>query len=84
VGTKPIPIGAVVFTEYRTHGVWDPKPLSPGRGLLSMLAHTLGARSRSEEAMQTIKQAIDGVVLLESERGEADEAASRMLDLVTV
>ena len=84
VGTTPIRIGAVVFTEYRTHGVWDPKPLSPGRGLLSMLAHTLGARSRSEEAMQTIKQAIDGVVLLESERGEADEVASRMLDLVTV
>ncbi len=83
VGDEPLRIGAVVFTTYRAGAEWKPTPLSPGRGVLAMLANTLAALKRSEEAMRVITLAIDGAVVLESERGEARELAPRLLELVS-
>jgi hypothetical protein len=81
-GDEPLEVGAVVFSNYRPGVEWNPAELSPGRGALSMFANTLAALQRSEEAMRTIKLAVDGAVLLEGDRGEADEMAQDLLDRV--
>lgn len=81
-GEKPLSIGAVVLTTYRPGARWRPVRLSPGRGVLAMLAHTPAAPKRSEEAMRVIRRAIDGTVILEGERGEARELAPHLLSAV--
>jgi hypothetical protein len=81
-GDEPLPIGAVVLTQYRAGAEWRPTRLSPGRGVLAMLANTLAALKRSEEAVRVTTRAIDRAVVLEGERGEADEIARRLLDTV--
>jgi hypothetical protein len=82
-GAEPLEVSAVVFTQYRPGAEWNPAELSPGRGALSMLASTLAALKRSEEAMRTIKLAVDGAVLLEGDRGEASEMAQDLLDRIS-
>jgi hypothetical protein len=81
-GDEPLEVSAVVFADYRPGAEWDPTELSPGRGALMMLQNTLAALARSEEAMRTIKLAIDGALLLEGDRGEATEMAQPLLDRI--
>ena len=76
-------MSAVVFTEYRPGAEWNPTELSPGRGALLMFQNTLAALKRSEEAMRTIKLAVDGALLLEADRGEAFEIAQPLLDRIS-
>lgn len=78
----PLPVGAVIFTEYHSGGVWQPRELSQGRGTLGLFSNTLAALSRPQEAMQVLSRALNGAVILESERGEAAETAERLLSVV--
>jgi hypothetical protein len=82
-GVDPAPIGVVLFTEYRSGAPWEPTPLSAGRAVLTMLENTLPARQRTEEALRVLKRVVDGAVVLEGERGEAQEIAVRLLDIVS-
>src|SRR4051794_11414953 len=79
---EPLRIGAVVVTTYRAGAQWNPTRLSPGRGALAMLSHALSALERPQEAVDFITRALDGAVVLEGERGEADDVARRLLDTV--
>lgn len=79
----PIPVGAVVLAEYRPGATWAPQQLSRGRGALGMFANTLAALQRSEEAMRVLGRALDGALVLDGERGEADDIAAQLLDLVS-
>jgi hypothetical protein len=83
-GDEPLRIGAVVLTTYRAGAAWAPRRLTPGRGVLAMLANTLAVLKRSEEAVRIIRRAIDGAVVLEGERGEAVELAPRLLRAVSI
>lgn len=83
VGTEPLPVGAVVFAPYQEGARWAPYKLSMGRAALGLLANTVAALKRSEEAIATIMRAIDGAVLLEGQRGEAAEAVGSILEAAT-
>jgi hypothetical protein len=78
-GDEALEVNAVVFAEYRPGAEWSPIELSPGRAALTMFRNTLAAIKRSEEAMRTIKLAVDGALLLEGDRGEASEMAQPLL-----
>jgi hypothetical protein len=72
---EPLPIGAVLVTSYRAGTVWKPTRLPPGRGVLAMLANTLTALARPQEATRFITRGLEGAVVLEGQRGEADDVA---------
>jgi hypothetical protein len=78
-GEEALPVGTVVVTEYRPGAEWNPTEFSPSRGALAMFANTVAAIKRTEEAMRAIKLAVDGALLLEGERGEADAMAQDLL-----
>jgi hypothetical protein len=80
VGAEPLPVGMVILTRYRPGGVWQPRQLSAGAGVLAMLEHTIPTQNRPEQAMRVVRKAVDGAVALEGERGEADELAGVLLE----
>ena len=76
----PLPVGAVVATSYRPGAEWRPKRLSPGAGVLTLLANAVPAQHRTEEAMQAIRQAVrHDPVMVTSDRDEADALAPSLL-----
>ncbi len=79
-GTEPRPVGMVVVTRYRPGGEWQPRELSSGAAVLATLEHTIPAEQRPEQSMRVLKNAINGAVALEGERGEADELAAELLE----
>src|SRR5712671_1032424 len=58
VGAGPLPIGFVLWTQYRPGASWRPRILSPGKGLLALLANTLVARNEPGRALGTLEAAI--------------------------
>jgi hypothetical protein len=78
-GNEAYPIGLAVVTYYVPGAEWKPRQLSPGAGALTLLGKTVNARSRPEEALKTLTTALDGITVLEGERGEADEFAEMLL-----
>ena len=82
-GVKPLPVGLVVATSYREGARWRPRQLLPGRAVMALLAHTVSARWKPEQALTTLRQAVADASVLKGARGEAEEVAKILLDRLT-
>ena len=78
-GAKPLPVGLVMATHYRAGARWRPSLLSPGRGLMELLAWVVPARIRPPVVLATLKQVAVSAPTLKGVRGEADAAAAAIL-----
>jgi len=79
VGVRPLPVGMILVTQYQAGSRWRPRKLSAGRGALEVLANTLPARTRPEESLNSIQQALTNATIFKSHRGEAKETAELIL-----
>ena len=43
-GTKPLPVGLVLMTQFKNGARWRPRKLTAGKGVLEMLFNTVSAR----------------------------------------
>jgi hypothetical protein len=78
-GVKPLPVGLIAVTEFQPGARWRPRVVSAGSGALGLLAHTVPARSRPVAALATLEQVVAHAKTLKGKRGDADEAAKRLL-----
>jgi hypothetical protein len=78
-GVSPLPVSLVVATNYRAGARWRPRRLSPGRGVLELLANTVSARSQTKLALATLPKAVRSAAVLKGIRGEADEVVESIL-----
>jgi hypothetical protein len=78
-GVAPIPIGQVIFTEYRPGAAWRPKQLSPARALFELVANTLPNVSQSRLGRKVLESLAVSVNAVQSRRGNADDAAGEIL-----
>src|SRR3954471_17100519 len=78
-GTEAIPVGSIIFAQYRPGAAWRPRHVSPGDAVLALLANTAHAHERPGEVLAAITRAVDGAVLLEGERGDAGEVVEQLL-----
>jgi hypothetical protein len=78
-GEDPVPLGMIVITTYKAGAQWKPKRLSAGAGAMTLLANAVPAQERPQEVMEAISRAAKDALVLESDRGEADEIAPLLL-----
>jgi hypothetical protein len=78
--TKPLPAGLVVVSRYEENARFRPRRVSPGRGLLELLANTVPARREPDRALRTLEEVVHRAPVLKGVRGEATEAASALLE----
>ncbi len=76
----PLPLSVVARLTFDPDG-WRITRVSRARGALEMLDNTVCARSRPETAMSAVAAAVQSAVVVTGTRGEADDAAGRLLDL---
>jgi len=79
VGERPLPVGLVVVTCYQPGVGWQPRPLTPGDGVLALLAHTLPARRTPAEVLPVLARVMRRAVVLASDRAEARPVAAAIL-----
>jgi hypothetical protein len=74
-----LPLRAVVKAPYEAGATWEPRPVSAGTGVLLLLDNCVGVRRDPKRTMATLRRAVEGALILEGPRGEADETARRLL-----
>jgi len=79
VGHKPLPVGLVVFTQYRPGVRWRPRRLTAGQGIISLLENAVPARSRPKACLATFRQVVSAARVLKGARGEARDMAEALL-----
>lgn len=79
-GEDSASLGVVAVTRYRGGAEWQPRRLSTGQGLVSLMANTVPAQDRPEESLRTLRRAVAGATVLEGDRGEASPVAAALLD----
>jgi hypothetical protein len=80
VGSKPLPVGMVVVSQYHEGARWRPRKLSAGQGALEVLANTVPARTRPEQSLSSIQQAVTSARIFKGRRGDAKETAELILE----
>lgn len=82
VGAKPLPVGLVALTTYKSGARWRPRTLSAGRGALALVDNTVSMRRQPEKALAAIQEAVSRSTIIKSMRGEAAGVADEILKLV--
>jgi hypothetical protein len=72
-GSKPLPVGLIIVSEYKLGARWRPRQISAGKGALAVLAHTVSARRQPEAALHTLQQFISSAPVLKGVRGEVEQ-----------
>ena len=80
VGEHSLPIGLVIVAPYSPGAEWRPSQISVGPGVIALLEHAVPGQSRPQQTMRVLGRALNGAVILEGERGEADDVAGILLD----
>ncbi|HXC24103.1 MAG TPA: hypothetical protein VNU28_05915 [Solirubrobacteraceae bacterium] len=78
-GDRPLPVALIAFTTYRPGVAFAPRPCTTGEGAIKLLEHSIAARSRPEQVLAAVRRAASEAVILEGDRGDAEEAASALL-----
>ncbi len=78
-GIKPIPIGAVLLTEYVENGAWKPRQLTVGQGIMEIIPHTIPRNFNTEFSLKVLNTAVSDAIILKSPRGDAREFAIKFL-----
>ena len=78
-GVEPLPVGSVVVTRYRSGARWRPRALSPGRGAIALLGHTVSARRQPRLTLTTLSRALAEAAVQKGVRGEAEEVVESLL-----
>lgn len=83
IGQRPLPVGTVLATKYRERAKWRPRVLTPGLGVLELLAHTVAAPSRRPMVLEILTRVSKQAIVLKSARGDARALAEQLLDTLS-
>jgi hypothetical protein len=75
-------IGLVAILTYRHGGAWQVEERTRAEGALAMLSNAATARKAPELVLAQVRAATRRARVIEGERGEAPDAASRLLELL--
>lgn len=78
-GSDPIPIGAVLLTEYAEKSEWKPRQLTAGQGIMEIIPHTIPRNFNTAFSLKVLNTAVSDAIILKSPRGDAGELAIKLL-----
>ena len=82
-GTKPLPVGLVLMTQFKSGARWRPRKLTAGRGVLELLFNTVSARRSPQKALATLQRVTAQAEVLKGVRGNATELVDALLRRVS-
>ena len=78
-GTRPLPVGLVLLTNYKPGARWRPTSLSQGKSVLAILDHTVSARRHPDKAFEALRAVVSHARVMKGVRGEASEVVGAIL-----
>jgi hypothetical protein len=81
-GTEPIPIAAILLTEFKENAVWKPEVLTPGQAVIKMISQTIPIRYDPELSLKVLKNVTEHAIIVQSLRNDATDFAKLFLDFI--
>lgn len=79
---EAIPVGMVLITQFQADARWLPRRLSPGRGLLETIAHTLPIRNKPEFTLKVLNNVMNRAIITKTKRGDAARTAELIIGFI--
>jgi hypothetical protein len=79
-GTRPLPVGLVVMTQFKEGARWRPRKLSAGKGVLELLSNTVSARREPEKALVALQHVVASAQIVKGARGESRDVVQSILN----
>jgi hypothetical protein len=76
---EPLPVGLILAVRYDPRGSGRLQSLSQGRGAMELLANATQARLQPRRVLASVGRAAGEAIALKGRRGEAKDAANRIL-----
>ena len=73
-------IGMFLLTRYRENARWSPKKLTPAKGILEIINHTVPIRTDPGFVLKVLNRTVREAVVVKSSRGDVAEAVDAILD----
>jgi hypothetical protein len=80
-GSKPLPAGLVLVSQYSQGTRFRPRPMSAGEAVLALLKNTVSARRQPEIALAALHKAVAKARAIHGRRGEAVEMTESLFRL---
>jgi hypothetical protein len=81
-GEGPVPVGLVARLPYRRTGTLRTTRISRAEGTVMVMEYQLSTLSRPSETLEVLRKVSSNAVFIDGERGEVDEAADALLELL--
>jgi hypothetical protein len=81
-GKRPVPVKLVLLTSFEQRAKWRPKPVSEGQAVLGVLNNAVGIRRDPGYVLPVITNMCKSASAFKSKRGDADETARRIIEMV--
>jgi hypothetical protein len=78
-GTKPLPVGLVLMTQFKDGARWRPRKLTQGKSVLQLLSNTVSARRDPQQAFETLERVAAHADVLKGFRGNAADVVPAIL-----
>lgn len=78
-GDRALPVAVIAFTNYHPGAAWALRSCTVGEGAVKLLEHSVAARSRPAQVLAAVRRAVADALVLEGDRGDADQGASTLL-----
>lgn len=82
LGTRPLPVGAIVLTHYKPRAVFKPREVSPGEAVLTLLGNCYTPMKNPEATLALLASVTESATVLKGVRGEARNAVEAILSSI--
>jgi hypothetical protein len=73
-------LGMVFISRYKPNASWKPQILTPAKGILEIIKHTVSIRTNPSYVLKVLTKAIENAGIVKSNRGDVSKFAGLILD----
>lgn len=78
-GNEALPVGLILFTQFRRNGRWLPKSMTRGRAVMELIAHALPIRNKPEFTLKVLNNMMNRAIITKTKRGDAALTAELLI-----
>lgn len=79
MGVEPLPVGAIILTEFEQDAKWEPNVLSAGNGILEILPNVISIRINPKFTLDVLNIIANRAIITKSKRGDSLQAVNFLL-----
>jgi hypothetical protein len=78
--TEKTRVGMILISEYKPFAKWNPQILSPAKGIMEIIRHTVPIRTNPAYVLKVLDKIVNNAIIVKSRRADVSKSADSILD----